>query len=430
TIGCPWFRTKNVPRLAYSIKRHNAEGMCLTSWNTTRIDQLKPELIRALALTAYYSWSPDDCDLEHLKFVPDAITEGAAYWNKVKFPAVTVTPVKIDGGLTGGNELVNALGLPDGTDAAVIGTPFKNYRGVTFDVFQKDGKPAAVMLRGVASGTKGMVNNGDFSPGFGINGWNLQNAGKEDIFETNGVLKIIAPQDKKFMRAYQDIALDPKKSYSLVYKVKADVPGTARVWLYSGDEKFKWDAKILNSNTKNTDWMVKEVQLPPGSGSVRICFSAEGAGTAAYYDDIKIVEAGAIKSSQTVGTSIDIPVDKKARVVTFMHATSKQILEEDMAGMGKKFANSIPGQYIIVYSDGSNICIPLFYRVNIAAANDMALGRDSDVGLFGTVGYTTFLNIPTFTWANPYPAKTITSIKIVPGNSKDMSLLLFGISLD
>ncbi len=70
TIACPWFRTKNTPRLAYSVMRHNADGMCLTSWNTTQINELKPNLIRAAALTAYYSWSPEDCDLANLKFYP------------------------------------------------------------------------------------------------------------------------------------------------------------------------------------------------------------------------------------------------------------------------------------------------------------------------------------------------------------------------
>jgi hypothetical protein len=41
-----------------------------------------------------------------------------------------------------------------------------------------------------------------------------------------------------------------------------------------------------------------------------------------------------------------------------------------------------------------------------------------------------FLNLPTYTWLNPHPDKVIKSIEIMPGNSKDMSLLVFGIAID
>ncbi len=87
-----------------------------------------------------------------------------------------------------------------------------------------------------------------------------------------------------------------------------------------------------------------------------------------------------------------------------------------------------PGSYVIVYADGSKAVIPLAYRVNIAAVNDPTLGRETD-GLFGTLGGSVFLNLPTYTWLNSHPGKMIKSIEIMPGNSKDMSLLVFGIAI-
>ena len=38
------------------------------------------------------------------------------------------------------------------------------------------------------------------------------------------------------------------------------------------------------------------------------------------------------------------------------------------------------------YADGTFEVIPLAYRVNIVPANDPMLGRECDIGLFGTVG--------------------------------------------
>ena len=74
--------------------------------------------------------------------------------------------------------------------------------------------------------------------------------------------------------------------------------------------------------------------------------------------------------------------------------------------------------------------IPLTYRVNIVAANDPTLGRECDIGLFGTVGGSAFVNLPTLSWLNPHPEKAIASIEARSGSSAAMCLLLFGITLD
>jgi hypothetical protein len=428
TIACPWFRTKNTPRLAHSVVRHNADGMCLTSWNTTQINELKPNLIRAVALTAYYSWSPEDCDLANLKFLPDALVQGAAYWNKVGLVAEKVNAIKYKNSLVSGSKLAETLGLPGGTKLDFIATPFRNYRGVAVEVFTKNGQPAAIVARGTADGVTGVVQNGKFTTD--LDGWQTERKNKGKIEVANGMLKIAAPKQKTFMRALQDIRLDPKLKYRLRYKVKVDGPGLGSVWTYSGDSKFKWSSKVLYSRTKAGPWVTKEIKLPPNSAAVRICFSATKAGTTAWFDNVELLVAGAKAKKSVPLTVTVIPVNAKAKVITFMHTSSRQDLTEDMAGMHKKFMNVTSGKYEIIYSDGTKTKINLKYRVNIVAVNDKTLGREMDIGLFGTIGNSIFINLPTFTWVNPHPGKTIKAIKVIPGNSKDMALILFGISLD
>ena len=427
TIACPWFRTKNTPRLAHSVVRHNADGMCLTSWNTTQINELKPNLIRAVALTAYYSWSPEDCELANFKFLPDALVQGATYWNKIGVVAKSPQSIKYDNGLVSGNKLIKMLGLPDGTKLDFIATPFTNYRGVAIEGFNKNGQPAAVVVRGSADGVTGAVQNGKFTTD--LDGWRTERKSKDKIGIRNGMLKITAPKQKTFMRLFQDIRLDPKLQYTLRYKVKVDGSGFATAWTYSGDKKFKWSSKIIYSRTKVSPWVTKEIKLPLGFAAVRVCFSAAEAGTTAWFDNVELLVAGA-KTKKSAPQAKIIPVNAKAKVITFMHATNRQDLAEDMAGMYKKFMNIVPGKYEIIYGDGSKSKINLKYRVNIVAANDKTLGREMDIGLFGTIGNSIFINLPTFTWVNPQPDKTITAIKVIPGNSKDMALILFGIAFD
>ena len=40
------------------------------------------------------------------------------------------------------------------------------------------------------------------------------------------------------------------------------------------------------------------------------------------------------------------------------------------------------------------------------------------------------MNLPTFTWLNPHPEKTITSIEARSGNSAAMTLLVLGVTLE
>ena len=436
TVGCPWFRPRSIPSLAYSINKHQCAGLLLTSWNSTTISELVPEVIRATSLTAYYAWSPDDCDLEHLQFLPDAIMQGAAYWTGMKSPAGKITSLTVKDGLSSNRELTKMMGVPASTDTAFIGAPFKNYRGLQLEVFRKDGHPGAVVLTGRE--TASVIKNGDFVEGAGLSGWEIEsvNAG---IFSTeNGTLKITRTVPKTFMRAYQDISIDSKKQYLIRYKVKTNGAGSSLAWTYSGDRKFKWDeSKSVYSSSKEREWTAMEVQLPPNFASLRICFSVDKEGATAWFRDVELIEknadSGTLPPAAAAVKTVVIPVNATARTVTFMHAVNRQIILENMDGentMRKKFNGVIPGSYMVIYADGSKALIPLTYRVNIAAVNDPALGREMDAGLFGTLGGTVFVNLPTYTWTNPYPDKIIKSIEIMPGNTKDISLLVFGIALD
>ena len=246
---------------------------------------MPPDFIRAEARTAFYSWSPDDCNLANIPFLPDAIMQGAAYWTRIKFPAGKTTGLTVNEGLVSGNKLTEVLGLTAVTGLNFITAPFKNYRGVGFNVFSKDGKPAAIT------------------------------------------------------------------------------------------------SNMSSGKTSNV-----------------------------------------------------IPVNSFARAVTFMHTVNCQDIEEGddpaMHNMTKKFKDSVAGKYLVTYENGDCIEIPLPYRIRISAINDPALGQETDIGLFGTVGNKLFVNIPTYTWPNPHPEKIIKSIEVLPGNTKDMTLLVFGITLD
>jgi hypothetical protein len=427
TIGCPWFAPKGVARLAHSIARYGGDGLLLTAWNSSSPEAMPTEWIRACSLTAYLGWSPEDCDLGHLTFVPDAIMQGAAYWTRVSTPAGATRPVAAADRLVAGDELTKLLGLPAGTDPAFIATPFRNYRGVGIDVFRKDGRPAALALAGR---DMAVVRNGDFSAGMA--NWPADGTADGTTFVVEeGALKATRVTGSAFRRVWQDLLIDPTREYVVRYRAKVEGPGAARVWTYSGDGKFNWDEpKSVFGGANERDWTMKELTLPPGFASLRICLSVDGPGTTAWFDDVEVVEKG-VDPATLVPQRVTIPVNATAKVLTFMHATSRQVIaEDDMHGNAQRFASTIPGRYLVHYADGTTEAIPLTYRVNIAAANDPTLGRQTDVGLFGTVGGSVFMNLPTFTWPNPHPEKQISSIDVRAGSSQEMSLLLFGIALE
>jgi len=426
TIGCPWFAPKAIPRLARSIAQHGGKGLLLTAWNDSSPEGMPPEWIRACALTAYYGWSPEDTDLQHFDFVPDAIMQGAAYWPRELRAAGETRPVTVSEGLLGGAELSELLGLPEGMDTGFLATPFANYRGVGFETFAKEGKRGAVAVKGRGAGG---IRNGSFSRG--MRDWTVETVSDDCVFSIEGgALKVSRVAGDAFRRVLQDFRIDETKEYVIRYRVKTTEPGTARVWTYSGSANFDWDEpKSVFSVGAERDWTVKEIALPPGYGAARLCFSVYGAGGTALFDDVELLEKGAEASPPAESTVI--PVNAQARAITFLHTTSRQALRtDDMTTNRSTFGNLDVGEYVISYADGTSASLPLIYRLNIVAANDPNLGRETEVGLFGTLNNTAFVNIPTLTWVNPHPEKGIASVEVVPGQSSDMTLLVFGMTLE
>jgi hypothetical protein len=583
TIGGAWYRPKNIARWAGSINRCEGEGMVLLSYNQTESDKLEPEVIRALGLMSFLSWSPEECDLANLPFLTDAIVQAATYWPNVELPARGSRPLMVTSNLVAGSQLVEMLGLPAETDTSFLETPFENYRGVKFQVFEKDGAPAAIAVKGgirfaylrnrsfnkgltdwdtqiptgeglitaengklkitrisgnafmrasqdvrldknkkyvfrfkmkldgkataqawaglgdenfkwdksyipayssspkwvekeiklptgygstrISFSVKGdnstawfkditlteirdskvmvkkpvmkvndiaeiipVIKNQDFDEG--LKEWNTQVPEKDGHITTAGQDLIISRDSgKAFMRAYQDVLLDKNREYILRFQTMLEGGNLTQAWITSGDENFKWDNSVyLPAYCKETSWTEKEIKIPSGYGSARISFSVQGDNATARFKDIEIVDKNA---PEAMVENITIPVNSKAKAITFWHATDKQgVTEDNMVANDKKFAGVSPGEYVITYLDGSTDEIPLIYRLDIVAANDPAIGRNMDIGLFGTIGNTAFINLPTYTWLNPQPEKTIAAIEIVPGNRQDVKLLVFGISLD
>ena len=58
------------------------------------------------------------------------------------------------------------------------------------------------------------------------------------------------------------------------------------------------------------------------------------------------------------------------------------------------------------------------------------LGRLQEPAIFGSMLGRLQTNVPTFTWENPSPEKTIQSIEIRPGNREGMDVIVYAISLD
>ena len=157
---------------------------------------------------------------------------------------------------------------------------------------QKDGKTAVAAE--TADSGPGVLKNGKLAED--LTGWVVECPGSDsgNITAENGALKVVRISGNAFMRIFQDVLLDPKKEYAARYQVKVVGTGSARVWTYSGDEKFKWDeSKCIFNAAQDQEWVNKEIALPPGFGSVRICFSADGNGTTAWFRNIELVEKGA-----------------------------------------------------------------------------------------------------------------------------------------
>jgi hypothetical protein len=205
--------------------------------------------------------------------------------------------------------------------------------------------------------------------------------------------------------------------------------GQATVTAFPGDSAFRFDnAAAINRTIRERVWSDGEIVLPERTASVRLALSARGAGATAQFERIDLIAGD--NAGRAPPTPLSLPVAARAKVLTFLHATSPQPILDDYKRMAAQFGAADPGSYRVFYADGTTTTIPLDYRETVTAVNDTVMGRTCGVGLFGTVGGAFFVNLPTLAWRNPHPEKEIARIDLLPGSSPEIALLLFGVAIE
>ncbi|MCF7855018.1 MAG: family 20 glycosylhydrolase, partial [Candidatus Pacebacteria bacterium] len=147
TIGCPWHNPKNVAQTIGTVYRNGGMGYCQTVWNATSPNALSANLATAIGLGAHLSWSPEDCDLERITFLPAEYYRQAAYRYGSELPwssggRSAEPPEEV---LVSESELVDVLGFPSGSELDFLMTQARNYRGITCESFRKNGRPAGLV---------------------------------------------------------------------------------------------------------------------------------------------------------------------------------------------------------------------------------------------------------------------------------------------
>ncbi len=127
---------------------------------------------------------------------------------------------------------------------------------------------------------------------------------------------------------------------------------------------------------------------------------------------------------------VRLKVQGRVRFITFLHTVNRQNFSGNMHAMKKHFKGASPGTYVLHYADKTSAELPLEFRAHICDWNDRMLPRWAEPGWFGTVGGRLHVNIPVYTWKNPFPDKPVTSLEIRPGNREDMTLVILGVCVD
>ncbi|MCK6489891.1 MAG: hypothetical protein L6R48_16485 [Planctomycetes bacterium] len=129
------------------------------------------------------------------------------------------------------------------------------------------------------------------------------------------------------------------------------------------------------------------------------------------------------------GSAPAISVGAPVRALTFLHATTPRRLVGDMAADAKMTGQEV-GAYVVRYADGGSERIVLSYRVNIAAINDPALGREQDAVVFGTLANRYFVNCASHTWINPHPGRAVAAVATVSGAIAGVQAVLLAITAE
>ncbi|MEA2012871.1 MAG: hypothetical protein U9O87_07325, partial [Verrucomicrobiota bacterium] len=128
-------------------------------------------------------------------------------------------------------------------------------------------------------------------------------------------------------------------------------------------------------------------------------------------------------------TPVKIKIDKKAKNITFLHGTNRQ-KDEHVHLSIRKYYNFHSGKYIIKYENGETEEIKIKLSQQITGWNSRKLASFVETGIFGSIGDQIHINIPSYTWINPFPEKLISEIEVIPSNHEDITLVLYGLSID
>jgi hypothetical protein len=432
TLGCPWYKPFNVARWVKTVYEKNGYGVCQTSWSDTEVDRMKPELARAVALCGYLAWSPEDTDLDHFPFIPDALFKTACARPQGLGGVKKARQLPCPEGVLSGGALSEKLGFAKGFGLGFLKTPASNYRGVDFQIFTKGPSVAAVYVAG--RGGPGEIKNGDFS--LGLTGWMKNGSDQEAKFVVaDGVLKSARLTAGAFIRVAQDVAIIPGKKYTLSFKMKSSGDATARVWMYAGLGENKWDDKNVAFTTVagSPDWVVREVPVPhTNTASLRLCLSPEKDGEV-WFDEVTLREQGTTAAPEPGAMgSAPLSIAQGVKALTFLHSAPAQFIPDSlrMGDVAKKYQGVVAGVYEVTYEDGGAVLIPIGYREKVSGVDDPALGHGNDPVFFGTLGQKQFVNVGSHTWKNPEPGRGVKSVRLLPGNSKDMGLALFGLTVE
>ncbi|MBL8993063.1 MAG: family 20 glycosylhydrolase [Spirochaetia bacterium] len=430
-IGCPWYNPHNVSLMTETVFQNRALGTCMTTWYPVVRDNVYPELIRSLPLGGALAWQAEECDLEKWTCPPDvAFTLASSIPNTHLGFARALGYLKSGPETLGGDELRAKLNLPESVGLEFLRTPFKNFRGVDFRIFEKNGKPAALVLDGADAPS---FVNGSFHDG--LKGWETQNPAPNDIFFSaeNQTLLLTRKTPAGFARVYQDLKLAPGKFYRISFQAQSE-SGTGNAWIQAGDGKGKWDdSKTLKAPViKNGQWVSADLrfQIDSTLPVVRLNFSCEGKDSSARFREVRIEEEGSQKSTPSFVPIL--PVNAKSHQIHFFHTLNKLPISDDMTPrqIETEYSGFIPGVYEIRYEDGSARQIPLSFRGNATDWANRYPGRDQHIGLFGTLGGKLFVNLPVFSWNNPEPEKKIREIAVLAGNRSEVRLIVLGITTE
>jgi len=126
---------------------------------------------------------------------------------------------------------------------------------------------------------------------------------------------------------------------------------------------------------------------------------------------------------------LNIKIAGKAKCITFLHGLNR-MKDESGNTPYHKYRDFYAGKYIIKYSNGETEEIKLDFLKHITGWNSRIPASFVETGIFGSIGDEIHLNIPSYTWINPFPDRLIREIEIVPSNHEDMTLVIYALSLD